>query len=221
MSTLLVHQSLPETVRRVLRGRILNNELPSGARLVEALLAADFGVSRTTIREAMRELAAEGLVEIAPRRHTVVTRMSAEDALDVCFARYVLEAGIAQSLPAKVRQGLDEPLDAVLDEMDAAANTGDLQAIVEADIHFHGLIVEASGRRRAGELWTAVNGQMGALMRGSIDRQHLALQCVRARHEPVREAVLHGTPRQIERAIHAHYITDSVLTVSDDASAAV
>ena len=87
----LEHESLPEAVRNALRRQILNNELPAGERLVEATIAADLGVSRATVREAMRGLSAEGLIEISPRRQTVVTRMSAEDADDVCFARYVLE----------------------------------------------------------------------------------------------------------------------------------
>lgn len=204
----LEHESLPEAVRNALRRQILNNELPAGERLVEATIAADLGVSRATVREAMRGLSAEGLIEISPRRQTVVTRMSTEDADDVCFARYVLEAGIAKALTREEKVGLDEALAEALERMDAAAQEGDLQAIVEADVHFHGLIVNASGRRRAVELWSTVNGQIGALMRASIDRQHLALQGVRARHEPVREALRSGTARQIEKAIYAHYVTD-------------
>ena len=88
---MLEHVSLPEAVSRALRHRILNNELPADTRLVEANLAAEFGVSRGTIRDAMRSLSAEGLIAIVPRRYSVVTRMSREDAEDVCFARYVLE----------------------------------------------------------------------------------------------------------------------------------
>lgn len=209
MTGMLEHPSLPETVRRVLRRKILNNEIPSGARLIEASLAAELGVSRATIREAMRELAVEGLVEITPRRHSVVTRMSAQDAQDVCFARYVLEAGVARPLKLKVRQALEGPLNDVLDEMDEAAAASDLEALVEADVRFHGLIVVASGRRRACELWAGLNGQLGALMRASIDRQHLDLHGIRARHEPVRDAVVGGTGRQVERALWAHYITDA------------
>ena len=71
----LEHVSLPSSVHRVLRRRILNNELGAGTRLVEANLALELGVSRTTVREALRQLAQEGLVEIFPRRHSVVTRM--------------------------------------------------------------------------------------------------------------------------------------------------
>ena len=58
---------------------------------MEANLAAEFGVSRGTIRDAMRSLQAEGLIAIVPRRYSVVTRMSPEDAEDVCYARWVLE----------------------------------------------------------------------------------------------------------------------------------
>ena len=66
--TILEHVSLPEAVGRALRHRILNNELPAETRLVEASLAAEFGVSRGTIRDAMRSLKAEGLIAIVPRR---------------------------------------------------------------------------------------------------------------------------------------------------------
>ncbi len=66
LAAILEHVSLPEAVGRRLRHRILNNELPAGTRLVEANLAAEFGVSRGTIRDAMRDLQSEGLIEIVP-----------------------------------------------------------------------------------------------------------------------------------------------------------
>ncbi|QKE85073.1 GntR family transcriptional regulator [Arthrobacter sp. NEB 688] len=218
MSDMLEHSSLPESVHRVLRRRILNNEIPSGARLIEASLASDLGVSRATIREAMRRLAGEGLVKITPRRHSEVTRMSAEDADDVCFARYVLEAGVARTIPVRVRRTLAEPMAAALDEMDAAARAHDVEAIVAADGHFHRLIVQASGRRRACELWAGLDGQMGALMRSSIDRQHINLAEVRGRHEVVRDALVGGTAREVDRALFDHYVnTDHGRPAAPDA----
>src|SRR5262245_18180259 len=86
----LQHRSLPESVHQVLRLRILNNELPAGTPLIELNLADEFGVSRTNVRAALRELAAERLIEVRPRRQTIVTRMSAEDIEEACYARYVL-----------------------------------------------------------------------------------------------------------------------------------
>src|SRR5437660_12585189 len=112
----LEHLSLPEAVGKALRRRILNNELPAETRLVEANLAAEFGVSRGTIRDALRSLHAEGLIAIVPRRYSVVARMSQEDAEDVCYARYVLEDAAASDglweqraeLVAGLREGATE-----------------------------------------------------------------------------------------------------------------
>src|ERR1700744_5041315 len=87
------HQSLPEVVRQTLRRRILNNELAAGERLTEASLAAEFGVSRTTLRSALMELKNDRLVEFSPRRGCWVARMSQAEIEDACFARYLLESG--------------------------------------------------------------------------------------------------------------------------------
>ena len=61
-STIVQHQSLPERVHQILRERILTKELPAGTLLIELDLSEEFGVSRTTIRSALRELKAERLI---------------------------------------------------------------------------------------------------------------------------------------------------------------
>jgi DNA-binding GntR family transcriptional regulator len=214
----LEHLSLPETVRRDLRRRILNDQLPAGTRLVEGNLAAELGVSRATIRSAMRELAAEGLIEISPRRHSVVTRMSAEDARDVCYARYVLELGAARQITPQRRGELGEAMAIALAAMDEAAENGDVEAMVEADILFHRSILDVSGARRLRDLWETVNGQMGALMRAAIDRQHLDLGDVRGLHELVRVALTTGSARQVELSLKSHYLSEDArhLSVAHD-----
>lgn len=205
----LAHQSLPETARTELRRRILNAELSAGSRLVETTLAADLAVSRATLREAIRELANEGLVEIVPRRYSVVTRMSAEDARDVCYARAALEVAAVRTLGRAQREALAESLNVALDELAEAARSGDIGDIVAVDTRFHGVLIRASGLRRVRELWEAMNGQMGALIRGSIDRQRMALSEIRARHEPVRDVLVNGTIRQAERTLYEHYVDNA------------
>ena len=71
---MISHPSLPEVVQDTLRRRILNNELAAGERLIEASLAAEFGVSRTTLRAALMELKNDRLVEFSPRRGCSVAR---------------------------------------------------------------------------------------------------------------------------------------------------
>ncbi|MQA09668.1 MAG: FCD domain-containing protein [Pseudonocardiaceae bacterium] len=83
---------LREQVLAVLRQAILDFQLKPGQRLVERELIEQLGVSRTTIREVLRQLTAEGLVTVIPQKGAVVTKPSAEDAADLYEARAALEA---------------------------------------------------------------------------------------------------------------------------------
>jgi DNA-binding GntR family transcriptional regulator len=198
--------SLPEAVGRALRHRILNNELPADTRLVEANLAAEFGVSRGTIRDAMRSLQSEGLIEIVPRRYSIVTRMSSEDAEDVCFARYVLEDASVTGGLGKNRDELARGLHQALEEMSAGARADDLDAVVDSDTKFHELLIDVSGRRRLKDLWSMMNSQMGALMRSSLERQGISLDDAVDRHRGILQAVTVGDIDLLRIAIRDHYL---------------
>jgi len=185
----------------------LNNELPAETRLVEANLAAEFGVSRGTIRDAMRSLQAEGLIAIVPRRYSVVTRMSMQDAEDVCYARFALEDASVASGLGQSKKELVRSLRLALEHMSAAARTDDMDALVESDTRFHELLVDVSGRRRLKELWSMLNSQMGALMRSEIERQGIGLADAVDRHRDLLDSVDSGDIERIRRAIRDHYLT--------------
>jgi len=206
MGSILEHVSLPEAVSRALRHRILNNELAAETRLVEANLAAEFGVSRGTIRDAMRSLQAEGLIAIVPRRYSVVTRMSPEDAEDVCFARYVLERASLDRGLGTNRKDLARSLRLALEHMSVAARTDDMDALVDSDTQFHELLIGVSGRRRLKDLWSMLNSQMGGLMRAEIDRQGIGLMDAVDRHRGILEAVTEGDLDRLRRELRVHYM---------------
>jgi DNA-binding GntR family transcriptional regulator len=206
MADILEHVSLPEAVGRALRHRILNNELPAETRLVEANLAAEFGVSRGTIRDAMRSLHAEGLIAIVPRRYSVVTRMSQTDAEDVCYARYVLEDASVESGLGTNRKELTRTLRLALEHMSVAARTDDMDALVASDTRFHELLIDVSGRRRLKDLWGMLNSQMGALMRAEIDRQGIGLMEAVDRHRGILDAVTEGDISRLRRELKDHYL---------------
>lgn len=207
MGGTLEHVSLPEAVGKALRRRILNNELPAETRLVEANLAAEFGVSRGTIRDAMRSLQAEGLIAIVPRRYSVVTRMSPADAEDVCFARWVLEDASIQGGFGPSRKELARGLRLAIEHMSAAARTDDMEALVDSDTRFHELLVNVSGRRRLKDLWSMLNSQMGGLMREEIERQGIDLSEAVHRHRPLLAAVDEGDLDGLRSELREHYLT--------------
>ena len=204
---MLDHVSLPEAVGRALRYRILNNELPAETRLVEANLAAEFGVSRGTIRDAMRSLQAEGLIAIVPRRYSIVTRMSTQDAEDVCYARWALEDASVSEGFGEQHGDLVKALRGALEQMSAAAGADDMDALVEHDTRFHELLLDTSGRRRLKDLWSMLNSQMGALMRSEIERQGIDLAEAVERHRSLLDAVERGDIAQLREAVQDHYLT--------------
>ncbi len=154
----------------------------------------------------MRSLHAEGLIETVPRRYSIVTRMSPEDAEDVCYARYVLEdASVCQGLERNAATLAGELHEAV-QEMAAAAAVGDLDALVEGDTRFHERLIDVSGRPRLKDLWSMLNSQMGALMRSEIERQGIGLAEAAGRHRLLVEAVGSGDVIKVRDALREHYM---------------
>lgn len=100
-------QTAHEFVRSVLRRAILNGELTSGSRLVQAELAAMLDVSTTPVREALRDLATEGLVQFDPHRGAIVSELSSDDVHDIYEIRRVLE-------PLAMRQAVPNVSEALL-----------------------------------------------------------------------------------------------------------
>lgn len=105
-----------------LRGAILTLKLPEGERLVERELIERLGVSRTTVREALRELESEGLVEVIPQRGAVVASISPTDASDLYEARVAIEALIVRRF---VERADEECVDDMVRAVEAYAEVAD------------------------------------------------------------------------------------------------
>src|SRR5215470_5319534 len=129
-------------VTGALRRAIVSGQLQPGEALSEAVLARRYGVSRTPVREALKQLEREHLVQIIPRVGTYVQTASADDVLDGLIVKEALE-GIAARLAAARPDapGVGE-LTRIASEMEAAAEAGvDLAHIVDANLRFHTLIL--------------------------------------------------------------------------------
>ncbi len=216
-STIVQHQSLPERVHQILRERILTKELPAGTLLIELDLSEEFGVSRTTIRSALRELKAERLIEVTPRRGSSVSRLSTDQSMEICMARYALEAADLERVLRSDRAGLTRRMEDALATMQAAAKAGDLSALVQADTDLHGQVVTAAGLPLLLDLWQGLNGQMAALMLSSLDRQGMDLQESVRRHADLIDQFRTMRPAQAVKALREHYVNSPVATSTDSA----
>jgi len=139
----LEHPSLGQRVADELRRSILTNRRKPGDRLVEEQLSEELGVSRIPVREALRALAAEGLVDVQPRRGASVAEISTEVARDLVEVRATLE-GLNARLAARHHQPkIVAELRQVLTEGNRAAKSGNVDDLVRLNGEFHDKLAEA------------------------------------------------------------------------------
>lgn len=135
--------SLGKTVAEQLRRLILTGQHKPGERLVEDKLSAELGVSRVPIREALRTLAAEGLVDLPPRRGASVTQLSPAIAHDLVEVRATLE-GLNARLAARHHEpAIVTELHQVLTDGNAAAQSGNVDDLVRLNGAFHDKLAQA------------------------------------------------------------------------------
>ena len=136
---------LREQVIGALRAAILDFRLAPGQRLVERELIEQLGVSRTTVREALRELTSEGLVTVVPQRGAVVSAPSLDEAEDLYEIRAVLESLLVERF---VERATDEQIQRMVDAVDdfarLTAGSNDIRVILDSKDGFYEAIVDGA-----------------------------------------------------------------------------
>jgi len=153
-----------ETVSEALRREILQGERPGGQRLVEQELTARYGVARHTLRAALRQLAAEGLVRIEPNRGARVARLTATDIVELYELRTALEVEAARLALERHHGRMPTPVHDALSTLQDACENRAWGVINEAHQHLHGAIVAAAGSPRIEAAHQALDGEMQLFM---------------------------------------------------------
>lgn len=145
--TLNMNPILPlrDVVFQTLREAILRGELKPGERLMELQLAAQLGVSRTPIREAIRMLEQEGLAVTMPRKGAEVAKMTLKGMEDVLEIREALDILACQLACDRITDELLVQLENKKKAFERSLETKDVKVIADADISFHDVIYDATG----------------------------------------------------------------------------
>ncbi len=146
---------LREQVKDVLLQRIASGELEPGERLVETRIAHELGTSQAPVREALRDLELLRLVESEPFRGSRVRVFGEEEMTEVYPVRASLEE-LAARLAAVNLNGEVKVLEVELEAMKGAVKRDDTKSLVEHDIAFHRLIVEAAGNSVLMQCWESL-----------------------------------------------------------------
>lgn len=159
-----------------LKNAIIKNELPPGTPLREMDISEQLHMSRSPIREALRELEAEGVVISYPARGTIVTPVTPSDVEEIYELRSLLEVW---ALEQGFHRFTEDDLDLIEQGFTKAYQSGDWQALHEADIYFHQTIINKSGSKRVIGFLNTLNIQIERVRRYSAQtatRMDISLQ---------------------------------------------
>ena len=194
-----------------LRAGIMDGRYTPGARLGEIEVAAELGLSRTPVREALRRLGSEGLVEHLPNRGARVRTWSAEDLDEGYEVRALLEGLGARRAAARVTPEQLDRLAALAAEMVAVDPSlghrppGDFADLARLNAEFHALIVTASGSGRLGETLAGVV-QMPLVLRTYQRYTPEALARSHAHHHEIVDALRAGDGTWAESVMRSHVL---------------
>lgn len=139
--------ALSRWIAEVLRERIIRGVLAPGARLVESDIAAEFGISRSPIREALRTLEHDGLVELFQHRGAVVTSLDVHDVEDIYAARVAVEGMAARFTAERMTDAALAELEAAFARVEAAVARDDLEGYLAESQRFYAVEWEIAGNR--------------------------------------------------------------------------
>ena len=168
---------LREQVISALRDAILDFRLKPGQRLVERELIEQLGVSRTTVREALRELTSEGLVTVVPQRGAVVSAPSLDEAEDLYEVRAALESLLVERFVERATDEQLAALDAAVDHFEASTNgTDDVRDILDSKDEFYRVLAAGAASQVLQQLIEGLQARVRILRATSISRDGRAAE---------------------------------------------
>jgi DNA-binding GntR family transcriptional regulator len=199
MEIMLKKTNLSETVKNILKNKIINNELSQGKRIHLVSLSNELGVSGTPVREALHKLEREGLLKNIPNRGFFVTEIKEKDVREIFQIREALEVlAIRLSTPLFTKKDIDT-MENLMKKSKLALKNNNRQVFINCDRVMHSLIIQRSGNKRLSDIIENLSDFVHALRIRKIsglkgrERVHLAIQ----EHEALLEAI---KEKDIEKA---------------------
>lgn len=141
------NKSLTSLIFDRIREDILNGRYLTGDKLVEIKLADELGVSRTPVREALKQLELDGLVDNIPNRGVVVKGISQDDIDDILTIRLCIEGLVGQWAAERILDEEIKELEEIFDLMEFYTSKGDVDKIFELNTKFHETLYKATKSR--------------------------------------------------------------------------
>jgi DNA-binding GntR family transcriptional regulator len=199
---LLTHRPLYEVVAEQLRERIIARELPPGGWIDEQKLAAEFGISRTPLREALKVLAVEGLVTMKVRRGAYVTEVSADDVAQVFHLLALIESDAAAAAAVRATPAERAELRRLHERLERQVKQRD--AFFATNESFHMAVLRIAGNRWATQVAADLRKVMKLSRHRSLQRSGRVAASL-DEHRALLQAIDAGRADDARRLMLAHF----------------
>jgi DNA-binding GntR family transcriptional regulator len=187
-----------QTATRILRDKILAGDLDPGSKLNQHHLAAELGMSRIPVRDALRSLASEGLVEVRAHTTAVVSRLSTRDLQELYELRIAIEPALGRlAAPGLTQRHIDE-MEGLLVALEGTKETNGWLAL---NNRFHETMYAAADRRRSLDMVRTIRRQTDRYTAVYVELNH---PVVDAEHRMIYEAARLGQSVRLEALLTAH-----------------
>ncbi len=194
----------PDGVYRVLRAAILDGTVPAGGQLREAHIAADLGISRSPLREALTRLEEEGLIVKIPFHGAFVVEVSPREVAEIASIRLLVEPYAAE-LSAESLRGPERPgLMQTIEELHRATKKNDVPASIDAHLRFHRLFYDLSGHGVLQSLWNGWETKLRLYL--TVDHHTYSdPHDIAAEHERLMATALEGDIEEFRQELARHF----------------
>jgi DNA-binding GntR family transcriptional regulator len=196
-------KSLTEMVAEEVRTRIVDGRISLGAGLSENSLAAELGISKTPVREALLQLKQEGLVQVQPQRGTYVFRLEAEQVSMISELRDVLEVAAVEAALTRNPQKLAERMSEIYGEMRKAYDSDDRVAYRKLDGAYHEAIIDLCGNDYIRNAYRQISFCIAAL-RSRLSNEALLNKLSMADHKEMLRLVKVGDIGALKTLLRLH-----------------
>jgi len=211
----LARNILSSQVKDRILQSILEGELVPGSRVVETRVAREMEVSQSPVREAIRDLAALGFLEIDPYKGARVRQFTRKEFVEDMEIRGELEAMAARRAATRITPAQIAELEELVEEMRRLAGAGDVHGQAMKNTEFHGSVVRASGSSTLERLWLILEPFARTYVTAMVPG--IDLVWLGDRHNSIVDALKAGDPDQAAKAMleHSEEARELVIAIDD------
>ncbi|MBE6701262.1 MAG: GntR family transcriptional regulator [Ruminococcaceae bacterium] len=182
---------------------ILSGAYSAGDQLVESKISLEFGVSRTPVREALKQLELEGLVMTIPNKGTFVVGISTEDIHDIYTIRVAVEGISSQWAAERISEEQIKELENIVELQEFYSSKSDILQILQLDTKFHEIIYDISGSRILKHTLASFHNQLKRARESSLLTTGRTISAVKE-HRAIFEAIASRNPKKAKELTELH-----------------